>query len=250
MYCITIDNPWVSDLIVKTLKPFNKKVGVRIVCDLGVDISEYTEHFKNIKSVTNFLMAEICDSASMKLLDPEQFKERTKTIKDTLGSYIDVYEIGNEVNGDWLGISTEQKIKNAQDVLLDKKMAITFYSCESDNWIHWIVTNWMVSNVDLVRKCQYVFLSEYPQDNNGYRTDFNDFFNFISNIHPNCQIGYGECGTNVKSMKVKEFNYYYKSQHAKFKSNPRYFGGYFWWYQKDFVSINPILLAKLKILVK
>lgn len=242
MFAITLDNPWDYKKIAVALKPFNKKLWVRIVVDAGVPISEYLIPFKTIAMVAP-IMVMLCDSFVFKDLNAEQYLERTKQIHQILGAYISVYEIGNEINGDWLGTDVSNKVIAVRDYCVNNllKTSLTMYSDELDSW-----KPWMSANASTIFSVDWLLLSEYPHDNNGHRVIFSDFIKHCKSLNPKALIGWGECGIATVSKKISEFNYYYKTQNNLYKSDLRYLGGYFWWYQKDFVSLTPKLLTSLK----
>jgi hypothetical protein len=245
MYAITLDNPWDYKKVVTTLKPFNKKVWVRIVVDTGVPISEYVIPFKAIAAVAP-VMCMLCDSFVFKDLTAEQYLARTIEIHKLLGAFISVYEIGNEINGDWLGTDVSNKVSVVRNYLGNNslKTSLTMYSDELDSW-----KPWMTANASVVSTVDWLLLSEYPADNNGHRVNFADFTKHCKSLNTKALIGWGECGIVTISKKVAEFNYYYKTQNDLYKLDSRYLGGYFWWYQKDFVSVTPKLLPNLKALL-
>jgi hypothetical protein len=126
---------------IKNTQPNNNTLTVRIVlpigCESGGDCDpteikltnkldkKYVDLIQRIKSEgLAFVMAELVDSdieSSTKcftLLDETKsvaaYLERTKKLYEKLGKYVDIWEIGNEVNGDWFGGSVIGNIKNEQ----------------------------------------------------------------------------------------------------------------------------------------
>ncbi len=115
---------------IKTAQPDNNTLTVRIVLPIGCengdncDPSEikltnkldkkYIDLIKRIKTenLAN-VMAEVVDSdvesssKCFKGLDKTasvaNYLERTKKLYEKLGQYVDIWEIGNECNGDWVG---------------------------------------------------------------------------------------------------------------------------------------------------
>jgi hypothetical protein len=151
--------------IIKASQINNNTLTVRIVIPVGCesggncDSSEvkatnkldkkYLDLMQRIKSEgLAFVMAEVVDSdvgssgKCFKGLDEAKsvttYLERTKKLYEKLGKYVDIWEIGNEVNGDWVGgnfigtIKNNQRrkivvaqIKAAYDFLTAKKQEIT-----------------------------------------------------------------------------------------------------------------------------
>ncbi len=126
---------------IKASQPNNNTLTVRIVlpigCESGGDCDpsetkltnkldkKYFDLIQRIKSEgLAFVMAELVDSdieSSTKCftaLDETKsvaaYLERTKKMYEKLGKYVDIWEIGNEVNGDWFGGSVIGNLKNEQ----------------------------------------------------------------------------------------------------------------------------------------
>ncbi len=124
---------------IKAAQPNNNALTVRIVlpigCESGGDCDpsetkltnkldkKYLDLIQQIKSEgLAFVMAELVDSdieSSTKCftaLDEAKsvaaYLERTKKMYEKLGKYVDIWEIGNEVNGDWFGGSVIGNVKN------------------------------------------------------------------------------------------------------------------------------------------
>ena len=57
------------------------------------------------------ISGELVDSHDMKGLSAGQYAQRTEEFVSTLGRYVDIWEIGNEVNGDWTGSSGDVSAK-------------------------------------------------------------------------------------------------------------------------------------------
>jgi hypothetical protein len=149
---------------IKEAQPNSKALTVRIVlpigCESGGDCDpsetkltnkldkKYLDLIQRIKSEgLAFVMAELVDSdtesstkcftALDEIKSIAAYLERTKKMYEKLGKYVDIWEIGNEVNGDWFGGSVIGNVKNEQrrkivvgqlkaayDFLTAKKVAI------------------------------------------------------------------------------------------------------------------------------
>jgi hypothetical protein len=126
---------------IKAAQPNSKALTVRIVlpigCESGGDCDpsetkltnkldkKYLDLLQRIKNEgLAFVMAELVDSdteSSTKCftaLDETKsvaaYLERTKKMYEKLGKYVDIWEIGNEVNGDWFGGTVVGNVKNEQ----------------------------------------------------------------------------------------------------------------------------------------
>lgn len=237
MIGITLDNPWQHKAIITTLKSLKRKIHVRIVFDLNVDLSEYKIPVQEISKYA-FIVGMVCDSFYVKNLTPFQYFSRCLCLKDLYQSYVSIWEIGNEINGDWLGKEIERKLESGLMVFAGQQKAITLYADEKESYYKFINDNF-----DLLSKMQYIFISEYPEDNNEHHVDLKRFAKEMLKF--NAYWGFGECGTKIKSKKVSEFRRYYKTIQTAYFKEPNFVGGYFWWYQKDFMK-NGILLKELQ----
>jgi hypothetical protein len=56
----------------------------------------------------SYVMGEIVDSFYMKCYTVPEYLNRTKDYVDTLGDVVDIWEVGNEINGDWTFGSTRK----------------------------------------------------------------------------------------------------------------------------------------------
>ena len=204
---------------------------------------EYADLFERLHKVA-YIMAEPVDSYEMNLYkDVESYKKRFEESKKYLGDYVDIWEIGNEVNGlDWIREDSEfivEKIKAAYEAVDgDKaKVAITFYyenpeyNKDMFEWIRMYVPKDLMENTD------YSLISYYEDDNEGYEPDWKEVFAEFEKLFPNAKIGIGECGNTASTAdyesKISKINKYYKMP----KCTDNYIGGYFWWnYVKDCVG--------------
>ena len=247
IYGLTIDDSWYESIrleeVVLSLEKLRVKPTVRVVMSADTKPREYADLFERLHKVA-YIMAEPVDSYEMNLYkDVESYKKRFEESKKYLGDYVDIWEIGNEVNGlDWIREDSEfivEKIKAAYEAVDgDKaKVAITFYyenpeyNKDMFEWIRMYVPKDLMENTD------YSLISYYEDDNEGYEPDWKEVFAEFEKLFPNAKIGIGECGNTASTAddesKISMIDKYYKM--PKYTDN--YIGGYFWWnYVKDCVG--------------
>ncbi|HMQ81191.1 MAG TPA: hypothetical protein PKD94_16615, partial [Ignavibacteria bacterium] len=161
---------------------------------------------------------------------------RTDEYMNTLGNKVDIWEIGNEVNGEWLGNkdSVKAKINYAFNKAnqLQYRTALTLYY-NKDCWenpqnemFRWVNTN---ISPEMKQGLNYVFVSYYEDDCNNLQPNWQRVFDSLHVIFPNSNLGIGECGTTNAALKETYINRYYK-MHI---TTPKYIGGYFWWYYRQ-----------------
>jgi hypothetical protein len=232
---VTIDGINNLNNLVTSLSNLCKKPTTRIVFDEFVPASDYQNAVNQIHNVS-FIMGELLDSYYMNQYNLAQYVARTNEYVNLLGSKVDIWEIGNEVNGEWLGpiadvvakIDTAYKIIKANG----KKTELTLYynkNCyenaqnEMFRWVNQRLSPTMRNNLD------YVLISYYEDDCNNLQPNWQQVFDSLHTLFPNSKIGIGECGTLTASKKITYINRYYKMN----ITTPNFIGGYFWWYYKQ-----------------
>ena len=233
---VTIDDPYTQiPNIKKSLSNLCYKPTTRIVFDENVAASDYKNAVAEISSVS-FVMGEILDSFYMKDYTVTKYLERTKEYLDAFENQVTLWEIGNEVNGEWLKSQVIEKIEGAFTMVRarNKKTVLTLYynkDCyekaqnEMFTWVKNLPAS-MKQNLD------YVLVSYYEDDCNHTiltEAEWNTVFDKLHQIFPNSKLGMGECGTTKRAKKSEYLNRYYNMN----IKTPNYIGGYFWWYFKQ-----------------
>lgn len=238
---ITLDSVERLDDIVAMLKSLPMRIWVRIVFDEDVDPSEYEDACIQISQYAN-IQGEILDSYYLAEYSKKAYEKRADDYIKKLKPYVSIWEVVNEVNGEWCGRDALKKWALAQDVAksYDVKTAATLYynSPCVDDPSHEMWT-WLGKNMLSLPHCDYVWLSFYEDDCTWKPIDWNPVFAKLGHMFPLAQLGFGECGTKVKAKKALLLNHYYRDISI---SHPQYVGGYFWWYgYQDFVPhTNPL----------
>ena len=235
VYGVTIDAINNLNNIVTSLSNLCRKPTTRIVFDEWVPATDYQNAVNQIHNVS-FIMGEILDSYYMSLYSLAQYQARTTEYLNLLGSKVDIWEIGNEINGEWLGNTSDVVAKmNAAYTIIkaaNKKTELTLYynkNCWSNpanemfKWVHNNIDTTMKNNLD------YVLVSYYEDDCNNLQPNWQQVFDSLHAIFPNSKLGIGECGTTSANKKPTYINRYYKMN----ITTPNYVGGYFWWYYKQ-----------------
>lgn len=228
---VTISNIHNTDDIITALKELPVKTTARIVFDPSKPASYYLDAAEKIHNAS-YTMGELLDSYYMKNFTTEQYEMRTRNYVDSFASNIDVWEIGNEVNGEWLGDiqSVTEKVLTAFRIVKSagKSTALTlYYNTECTNSPEHEMFGWM-ENIPQGMKdsLDFVFVSYYEDDCAGFQPDWQSIFDRLHVIFPNSKLGIGECGTKYKKKK-KEFIMRYYNMDI---STPNFTGGFFWWY--------------------
>ena len=245
IYGVTVDDISGLNEITKSLSKLSKMPTTRIVFDENVAPSYYRDATVAINKVS-YVMGEILDSYYVKTLTVPGYLDRTSQYLNALGDVVDIWEVGNEINGEWLGNNADvvAKMSGSYDMVKsqNKTAALTLYynqdcwskpSNEMFTWANANVPSRMKQGLD------YVFISYYEADCNGLKPNWPAVFQKLATMFPNSKIGFGEVGTSTRAQKADYLTRYYTM-----KINvPKYVGGHFWWYfRQDMVpSTKPLL---------
>ena len=232
---LTIDDISGLKAIDTSLARLCKKPTTRIVFDEQVAATYYQTAINQIHNYS-FIMGEILDSYYMDTYTLSQYISRVNEYLDLLGSKVDIWEIGNEVNGEWCGntIDVIAKIDTAYSIIKakNKKTELTLYynkdcwSNQKNEMFYWVNKN---ISQRLRNGLDYVLISYYEDDCNGLQPDWQQVFDSLHVLFPNSKIGIGECGTKTSENKAAYISRYYKMN----ITTPNYIGGYFWWYFRE-----------------
>ncbi|MFA5403789.1 MAG: T9SS type A sorting domain-containing protein [Ignavibacteria bacterium] len=235
IYGVTIDAISSLTATVTSLSRLCKKPTTRIVFDEFIPATDYQNAINQIHNVS-FIMGEILDSYYMNQYSLSQYAARTNEYVNLLGEKVDIWEVGNEVNGEWLGTISDvvAKIDTSYKIIKSKgkKTALTLYYNKvcydkaQNEMFRWVNTN---LNTSLRSGLDYVWISYYEDDCINYQPDWQQVFDSLHILFPNSKIGIGECGTTKVLKKASYINRYYKMN----ITTPNYVGGYFWWYYKQ-----------------
>ncbi|MDC8758297.1 hypothetical protein [Janthinobacterium fluminis] len=245
---VTIDG--ISNLAatISSLNSISKVPTTRIVFDEYVPANSYLSATTQIRNVS-YVMGELLDSFYVRHYSVQAYLDRTTEYLNTLGNQVDIWEVGNEINGEWLGSNVDvvAKMSGAYDLVKarGKLTELTLYynkNCWS-NPANEMFT-WAQNNIPARMKqgLDYVLVSYYEDDCNGLQPDWPTVFNQLHAMFPNSKIGFGEVGTAIASRKAEYVRRYYSKQ----INVPNYVGGYFWWYfRQDMVPNTKPLLQTL-----
>jgi hypothetical protein len=175
----------------------------------------------------------VLDSAYVSTVSVQQYLDRTSEYIDALADVVDIWEIGNEINGEWLGNTSDvvAKMSGAFDLAKarGKTAALTLYY-NQDCWSRAAneMFRWAQANVPerMRQGLDYVLVSYYEDDCNGLQPDWQKVFAQLASMFPNSRVGFGEVGTENPATKAAYLTRYYTMR----LDVPRYIGGHFWWY--------------------
>lgn len=233
IYGMTLDSIRNIPKIVATVKQVPSPAAVRIVFDEGTTAKDYSEAVRQIRPYAT-TMGEVLDSEFVRDCDLACYKKRTL---DFLGLPIDLVEIGNEMNGEWLAKGALEKVTAAFDLVktANRTTALTLYwngpsddgtaSCWADKENQ--MFTWAKNLPDRMKQgLNYVLVSFYEDDCKLAKPDWPQIFQELHRIFPNSLLGFGEVGTKFEIKKAELLQRYYSIRIP----GVNFIGGWFWWY--------------------
>jgi hypothetical protein len=192
--CELVEN---YDIAAKRLKLLPHRIMLRIPIQWDEEENQmddprnYVEAFKTLSEVSD-IMIEFVDSDAMKHLSPDSFEAHVNNCLRVLKPYCAAAEAGNEVNGDWLGDHTTEKVVRALSACQNAQLpaAVTYY-LSADNerqMFEWIDQHPL--------KSDYALISHYPNTTPGVKIKPIDIFReFAKRFPAPALVGWGEYGT-------------------------------------------------------
>lgn len=235
LYGVTMDDISGLSYITTALSKLAKMPTTRIVFDETVAPSYYRNAAVAINKVS-YVMGEILDSQYVDTVTVPGYIDRTNQYLNALSDVVDIWEIGNEINGEWLGNNADvvAKMTGAYDLVKsqNKTTALTLYynkdcwSRKSNEMFTWANTN---IPTRMKQGLDYVLISYYEADCNNLKPDWPTVFHNLALMFPNSKIGFGETGSTSRTGKADYMTRYYTMK----INEPKYVGGYFWWYARE-----------------
>lgn len=223
--------------ILTSLTHLAKKPTVRVVFDENANPSDYISALQQLHGVAN-IMGELLDSSHLADFNTTQYRARAVSWFDTLGGtgLVDIWEIGNEVNGSWTQNSnnnagrqtTAANIAAAYDEAASRGLttALTLFYDTTEpaaNQLFSWVSNYLAARVKT--GVNYALISYY---NSPTGTNWPPIFTQLASTFPNAGVGFGEIGgTDQHSNRLATANALYG---LGMPTVPTFVGGYFYWY--------------------
>lgn len=258
---ITIDSVENLDAIVKAVRDLSTRPTIRIVFDGSQNPSYYAPAVAALKPHA-YLMGELLDSEDVEQYSVEQIRKRAQKYVRAFGKQIDIWETGNEINGEWVGRSPAEinaKVAAAHRVVKEaggrSAVTLNYWSgpdCYSKSWEATLPFARTIPS-SVTKDADYVFLSMYetacdPRQRPG-SGDLANTLKELGKIFPKAKLGIGEIGAQRTEDGVPEPNLAekkrianrYMGMHPTIKTvlGQRFVGGWFWWYfNQDAVPAN------------
>ena len=276
LYGVTFDNINAVSPKVTALQSISGslpgQVAVRIVFDTGQAASSYTSavtSFHNAVAMSQpvVTMGLLADSSYMPMYaNPAALTTWTNNYYNALSGVIDIWEIGNEINGDWLSTLSNgsdvfpkmSAMYDAIDAHPGTKKALTFFyegepigdpnNCIAtdhggNDMFTWINTNFHLASpigsrpaeTEKIRNgLDYVLISWYPDQCPGENPNWASIYTSLSLTFPNAKVGFGELGTANPNQNIpfeqNEITSIYGLRAGVGGLPNNYVSGVFWWY--------------------
>jgi hypothetical protein len=217
----------------------------RVYFDVRRPAGYYTAAVARLRPVS-YLMGELLDSADETRISVPAFRQRVASYLHTLGGRVDIWEIGNEVNGNWLGPHPAVAARLAQAYravsAAGHPTALTLYYNAHCGDGPAELSPLAFSRRYVPRAVRdgltYVLLSYYEADCRHIRPSaatWTSYFRRLHALYPRARLGFGETGMNspasgrTLAQARSLIRYYYGLRITL----PYYVGGYFWWYYRQ-----------------
>lgn len=235
VYGVTLTDVSPIEGITDALASLSQKPTTRIVFNLRRQAITYWPAARDIHAVS-YVMGSIVDSVSISSISVDAYAVRTTDYLNELDELVDIWEVGNEVNGEWVGPSdkVQAKITGAywQVKERQKPTALTLYYNQGcvQKPEHEIFT-WAESNIPMEMRqgLDYVWVTYYEQRCHRAEPDWNQVFTRLHALFPHAKLGIGGCGTSDPAQKAELVQHFYGLD----VDVPSFVGGYFWWYFRE-----------------
>jgi hypothetical protein len=217
----------------------------RLYFDVGEPASYYTAAINALRPVS-YIMGELLDSSDETSISTSAYNTRVNSYLAAFGSKVDLWEIGNEVNGNWTGSypTVSAKLTEAYNDVsaAGKSSALTLYynvGCgDGSSELSPLAFSSKYVPASVRDGLSYVLLSYYEDDCNSIRPSaatWTAYFRQLHALYPNAKLGFGEVGLNnpVQSKTLTSAESMIPYYYGLSINLPYYAGGYFWWYFKE-----------------
>jgi hypothetical protein len=263
IYGVTLDDVSNVNGELNALQQIAHKPTARIVFDTGEPPTYYLGPIQTF-SASAYIMGELVDSSYMTAYTASSVATWTQSYLQTLGGLVNIWEVGNEVNGNWLsnesnGADVLPKIEAMYDAVAAQSgvTAITFFyegeptdpnNCIAtdhggNDMFTWITNNFQLNLPAAQRPAateqirlnlNYALISWYPDQCPGESPNWAWVYTQLASIFPNAKVGFGELGIanpqNGSAYEFSEIAQYYPMAKTVAGLPASYIGGYFWWY--------------------
>lgn len=252
--------------VLESLTHLSVKPTVRIVYAPGnkkgpFSANSYMDATRQIKSV-GYVFGQPVDSFYMRCFTPSEYLNRFKNYVTTLGPSVDIWEVGNEINGEWLFGNTRRcspkaAVSSTTQADVVTKMTETYDYLKSQGKVTALTLYyntpcrrpaanemfaWADANIPVRMKTglDYLFVSYYEVDCQGYKPDWDRVFGQLATMFPNSKLGISEFGWSNKRKPDAVIRDLVQRHYAVHPNVSNWVGGGFYWeFAIDMVPYDP-----------
>ncbi|WP_336249410.1 Tat pathway signal sequence [Stomatohabitans albus] len=253
LHGLTVDSVDDLDALVASVSALSHRPTLRMVFEADRSPADYAAAVTALEPYAD-LMGLVLDSTAMAQLSVPEVTARTQAFVDAFAHQIAIWEVGNEVNGEWVGAGPDEivaKVAAANRVVkaAGEPSAITFNywsgpDCYAEPWevgatfvTH--VPADMAGAVDLVMLSVYETACDPPQQPSA--TQLAGELTMLGQVFGNAKLGIGEIGaqgvdddlpTNPTFAEKERIAQRYMGMAPELRAalGDRFVGGWFWWY--------------------
>lgn len=254
---ITIESRQQSAATIEAVKALRTKPTLRLVTHLEETPENWRELVMGLDPHAQIMMT-ILDSTQMKLLSAAQISDRTQAFVNAFRDQVDIWEIGNELNGEWVGSGPAEinaKVVAAARVVeaAGERTAITLNYWSSPNCYSqgWEEPRSYVKTIpgEVMEKLDLLMLSVYETACRPIQQpSAQDLATMLADLGaaaPQVMLGIGEIGAQGEEDKDDDNDFSdptlaekqriaqrYMSMQPELsrRLGTRFVGGWFWWY--------------------
>lgn len=245
LWGVTVDDISHLGRVTTALASLPEPATARVYFDVREPASYYAAAVRGIGRVST-VMGELLDSSDEKTIPVAAFAARVASYLRVLRGQVAIWEIGNEVNGNWVGSyrSVAAKLTTAYDLVTAAggRTALTLYANNfgpahcGDGMSELTPAQFTRDYVParVADGLRYVFLSYYPAACGGREPSAAELASVLRQLHglyPRAALGIGETGM-PKPASLASRRRACQIMRWAYSLNPRlryYVGGYFWW---------------------
>ena len=208
---------------------------VRIVADYGSEPGAYARALPAIHSVATTIL-ELGDSSELRGVPGSAYARWVRRFTRRFAHDVDVWEVGNEVNGEWVGSPADELRRvgladEAVRAIGGRRMLTLYYNpgCwdkRPNELFTWLAAHRLPPALD------YVTISYYPGECRGYwpsPTAWQRVFDRLHARFPHALLGFGEAGTTARrATKAQRIALWRRYRAVRIRGD-RYVGLGLWW---------------------
>lgn len=211
----------------------------RVVADIGTSPADFAASLPAIHREADTIL-ELGDSSEVRGLSVAAYAGWVRSLTARYAHDVDVWEIGNEVNGEWVGSPASEMARveaaaRAVHAIGGRTMLTLYYNpnCWSkagNELFTWLGAGRVPAR--LAKTLDYVTISYYPGDCNGYwpsAARWQDVFDRLHARFPEAKLGFGESGTSCKCLDPAQRLALWARYRAVRIDGDRYVGLGLWW---------------------